>query len=133
MPWISAKDVVLKVLSILGTKGNVGYIIEYGGSGLTELDVPSRATITNMGAELGVTTSIFPSDEQTRKFLAAQGREEDWMEYGPDDDVEYEKTITINLDELEPMVAEPHSPGNVKTVPRNCRVKSESSGDRFMH
>ncbi len=100
----------------MGTKGNVGCILEYGGSGLDQLDVPSRATITNMGAELGVTSSIFPSDEQTRKFMFAQGREEDWIEYGPDDDAEYEKTITINLNELEPLVAEPHSPGNVKTV-----------------
>ena len=116
MPWVSAKDIILKVLSFLGTKGNVGCILEYGGSGLDQLDVPSRATITNMGAELGVTSSIFPSDEQTRKFMFAQGREEDWIEYGPDDDAEYEKTITINLDELEPLVAEPHSPGNVKTV-----------------
>ncbi len=115
-PWVSAKDVVLKVLSILHTKGNVGYAIEYGGKGVKTLTVPERATITNMGAETGVTTSIFPSDEMTRDFMGREGREKDWRELKADSDAEYDKTIKINLSDIEPMIACPDSPGNVKTV-----------------
>ena len=115
-PFVSAKDIILKVLEILTTKGNVGYIIEYGGEGIKRLSVPERATITNMGAEIGVTTSIFPSDNITYEFMKAQGREKDFVELYPDKDAKYDKVITINLDELEPMVALPHSPDNVKKV-----------------
>ena len=114
--WVSAKDVILKILEIFTTKGNVGCVFEYGGSGVETLTVPERATITNMGAECGVTTSIFPSDEQTRKFLKAQAREEDWQELNADPDAEYFKVIDINLSELVPLTATPHSPGNISTV-----------------
>lgn len=114
--WVSAKDVILKLLSILTTKGNVGWVVEYFGPGVKSLDVPSRATITNMGAELGVTFSVFPSDETTREFLKAQHREEDWVELQADPDAEYDKVIEINLSELEPLVALPHSPDNVVPV-----------------
>ncbi len=113
---VSAKDVVLHVLSILSTKGNVGCILEYGGDALSALDVPERATITNMGAECGVTTSVFPSDEVTRRFLKAQGREGDWCELRADDDAEYDRVIEVDLSMLEPLAAAPHSPGNIVTV-----------------
>ncbi len=115
-PWVAAKDVILKLLSILSTRGNVGCVVEYFGSGVAQLTVPQRATITNMGAELGVTTSVFPSDEQTREFLAAQGREQDYSPLQPDADAEYDRVITINLDELEPMAACPSSPDNIKSI-----------------
>jgi aconitate hydratase len=115
-PWISAKDVVLKVLEILTTKGNVGCVLEYGGEGIKNLTVPERATITNMGAETGVTTSIFPSDDVTREFMMAQGREDQWIELKADPDAKYDREIEINLSKLEPMAACPHSPGNVKRV-----------------
>jgi aconitate hydratase len=114
--WVAAKDVILKLLSILTTKGNVGWVVEYFGQGAERLSVPQRATITNMGAELGVTTSIFASDEQTRKFLAAQKREQDYQPLTADTDAEYDRIIEINLTELEPMAACPSSPDNVKTV-----------------
>ncbi|OYT28349.1 aconitate hydratase [Thermoplasmatales archaeon ex4572_165] len=115
-PWVSAKDVILKVLETFTTKGNVGCVFEYGGPGVNTLSVPERATITNMGAECGVTTSVFPSDDITKEFLKAQGREEDWTELKADDDVEYERTIDINLSSLEPLAATPHSPGNISKV-----------------
>ena len=115
-PWVSAKDVVLKMLEMFTVKGNVGVIMEYDGSGVKTLSVPERATITNMGAEMGVTTSIFPSDEETRKFLKAQGREADWVELKADDDAEYDKVIEFDLSELEPLAAAPHSPGNIVRV-----------------
>ncbi len=115
-PWVAAKDVVLKMLDIFTTKGNVGCVFEYGGDGVKSLSVPERATITNMGAECGVTTSIFPSDEITRKFLRSQGREGDWMELNADEGAEYYKTIDINLDEIEPLAATPHSPGNIEKI-----------------
>ncbi len=115
-PFVSAKDVILKVLEILTTKGNVGCIVEYGGEGIKSLTVPERATITNMGAELGVTTSVFPSDELTKEFLEAQGRGSSWVEYKSDGDADYYKVIDIDLSEVIPMVACPHSPDNVKTV-----------------
>lgn len=114
--WVSAKDVVLKVLEMLTVKGNVGYAIEYGGPGVKTLTVPERATIANMGAETGVTTSIFPSDEITLDFLRRQRREKDWVRLEADPDAEYDKVIEINLSELEPMIACPDSPGNVKKV-----------------
>jgi aconitate hydratase len=115
-PMVSAKDVILKVLSILTTKGNVGKVVEYGGTGLAALSVPERAVITNMGAELGVTTSVFPSDQVTRDFLRRQGREGDWTEILPDADAGYGRTIDIDLGSLNPMIACPHSPDNVKEV-----------------
>jgi aconitate hydratase len=114
--WVAAKDVILKLLCQLSTKGNVGWAIEYFGQGASTLSVPQRATITNMGAELGVTTSIFPSDEQTRKFLAAQKRQKDYKPLAADPDAEYDRIIEINLSELVPMAACPSSPDNVKTV-----------------
>lgn len=111
--WVSAKDVILYVLSMLSTKGNVNKVLEYSGEGVGTLSVPERATITNMGAETGVTTSVFPSDEMTRSFLRAQEREDDWTALTADADAEYSRVIKIDLAELEPMVALPHSPGNV--------------------
>jgi len=114
--WVAAKDVILKVLEKYGVKGNVGRVMEYGGPGAETLSVPQRATITNMGAELGVTTSVFCSDDTTRAFLQAQGREDDWTEILADDDAEYEEVYEINLSELEPLFAAPHSPGNIVTV-----------------
>lgn len=115
-PWVSAKDVILEVLRLLTVKGGVGKVIEYGGEGIASLSVPERATITNMGAELGATTSIFPSDEVTRVFLEAQGRGKDWVELKPDDDAKYDETLRIDLSKLQPMAACPHSPDAVKAV-----------------
>ena len=115
-PWVSAKDIILEALRIMSVKGGVGKIIEYAGDGIKTLTVPERATITNMGAELGATTSIFPSDEVTRAFLEAQGRENNWVELLPDSDAEYDEEITIDLDSLEPLAAKPHSPDNVEKV-----------------
>jgi len=115
-PWVAAKDVVLKVLETFSTKGNVGTVFEYGGPGIDTLTVPERATITNMGAECGVTTSVFPSDGETLKFLEAQGRGGDWVELLPDADAEYEKVVDIDLSTIIPLTAAPHSPGNIKTV-----------------
>ena len=115
-PWVSAKDIILEVLRIMSVKGGVGKIIEYGGEGVKTLTVPERATITNMGAELGATTSVFPSDEITRTFMAAQGREEDWSELSADADAVYDEVIDIDLSKLAPMAACPHSPDNVKTI-----------------
>jgi len=114
--WVSAKDVILKLLGILTTKGNVGWAVEYFGEGASQLTVPQRATITNMGAELGVTTSIFASDEQTKKFLAAQKRKKDYQPLAADRSAKYDRLIEINLSELEPMAACPSSPDNVKAV-----------------
>lgn len=115
-PWVGAKDIILEVLRIMSVKGGVGKIIEYGGEGVKTLSVPERATITNMGAELGATTSVFPSDEITKSFLKAQGREEDWSELKPDTDAKYDEIIDIDLSALEPMAAMPHMPDNVKKV-----------------
>lgn len=115
-PWVTAKDVALKVLEKLTTKGNVGYVCEYSGDGIESLTVPERATITNMGAETGVTTSIFPSDAQTRRFLEAQGRGDQWTPMAADPDAAYDKVIDIDLSELEPLAAAPHSPGNIKPI-----------------
>ncbi len=115
-PFVSAKDISLEILRILSVKGGVGAIIEWGGEGIKTLSVPERATITNMGTELGATTSIFPSDEITRDFLRAEGREEDYIPLCSDPDAEYDKIIDINLDELVPLIACPHSPDNVVKV-----------------
>lgn len=115
-PGVSSKDIILEVLRQCTVKGGVNKVFEYTGPGVETLTVPERATITNMGAELGATTSIFPSDEMTRQFLRAQGREEDWVELKADDDAQYDQVVKVNLDELEPLVACPHSPDNVKKV-----------------
>ncbi len=115
-PWVAAKDIILEVLRIMSVKGGVGKIIEYAGEGVKTLSVPERATITNMGAELGATTSVFPSDEITREFLKAQGREEDYVELSADEDAVYDEEITIDLSSLKPMAACPHMPDKVKTV-----------------
>ena len=122
-PWVSAKDIILEVLRIMSVKGGVGKIIEYGGEGVKTLSVPERATITNMGAELGATTSVFPSDEITKAFLKAQGREEDWIELKSDDDAVYDEIIDIDLSKLAPMAAMPHMPDNVKTVEEIGKIK----------
>ena len=115
-PWVSAKDVILKILEIFSTKGNVGCVFEYGGPGVNTLTVPERATIANMGAECGVTTSIFPSDDETRTFLRAQAREKDWVALQADPGAVYEKEVTLDLAEIVPLAATPHSPGNISTV-----------------
>jgi aconitate hydratase len=115
-PWVSAKDVILELLRRLTTKGNVGKVMEYGGEGVKMLSIPERATITNMGAELGVTTSLFPSDEITKEFLGAQKREKSWKQLDADPDAQYEGVIELDLSTLEPMVAQPHSPDNVVKV-----------------
>ena len=115
-PWVTAKDIILEVLRLLSVKGGVGYIIEYSGDGLQGLTVPERATIANMGAELGATTSVFPSDNVTKEFLAAQGRSADWAELLPDCDAQYDEEIKIDLSKLVPLVAKPHMPDNVETV-----------------
>lgn len=122
-PWVSAKDVILEVLRILTVKGGVGKIVEYTGPGVASLTVPERATITNMGAELGATTSVFPSDEVTRAFLKAQGREADWVELKADAAAVYDETVTIDLSALTPMAACPHSPDAVKKVDEIGAIK----------
>ncbi|MDP6625585.1 MAG: aconitate hydratase [Nitrospinota bacterium] len=116
-PWVSAKDIILELLRRLTVKGGVGKVFEYGGDGVKSLSVPERATITNMGAELGATTSVFPSDKITKQFLAAEKRVKQWTAFEADTDAEYEEVIEINLRELEPMIAKPHLPDNV------CKVK----------
>ena len=115
-PWCAAKDVILHLLSILTTKGNVGTMVEYFGDGVLQLSVPQRATITNMGAELGVTTSIFPSDERTKQFLTAQGRGADFVPMTADPNAEYDRIIEIDLDKIQPLAACPSSPDNIKTI-----------------
>ena len=122
-PNVSAKDIILEVLRMLSVKGGVGAIVEYGGEGVATLSVPERATITNMGAELGATTSIFPSDEVTRQFMAAQDREADWSPLASDPDAEYAERYSINLSELEPLAACPNSPDNVKPVRELAGIK----------
>jgi predicted aconitate hydratase len=122
-PWVTAKDVVLKMLEIFTTKGNVDVVMEYAGPGVETLTVPERATIANMGAEMGVTTSVFPSDDETRKFLIAQGREADWVEMKADDDAVYDRVVDLDLSELEPLAAAPHSPGIIVRVSELGDVK----------
>ena len=124
-PYVTAKDVSLKLLQILSVKGGVGAIIEWGGEGIRSLTVPERATITNMGTELGATTSIFPSDDQTRAFLKAQGREEDFVPLESDPDAVYDRVIPIDLSTLNPMIACPHSPDNVVEVSTLADVKAD--------
>ncbi len=115
-PWVAAKDVILQVLALFSTKGNVGSVFEYGGPGVAALSVPERATIANMGAECGVTSSVFPSDDVTRRFLEAQGRGHDWRPLAADPDATYDRVVSIDLSVLEPLVAAPHSPGNIMRV-----------------
>ncbi len=122
-PGVSAKDVILEVLRVLSVKGGVGKIIEYTGEGIKTLSVPERATITNMGAELGATTSVFPSDEETRIFLAAQGREQDYQPLAADADAEYDEHIVVDMATLKPMAAMPHSPDSVKTIEEIGKIK----------
>ncbi len=122
-PWVAAKDVILEVLKRMSVKGGVGKVIEYCGEGVKTLTVPERATITNMGAELGATTSIFPSDETTLEFLKAQDRAEAWTELKADDDAVYDEEINIDLSAIVPMAACPHSPDNVKTVAEIGKLK----------
>ncbi len=120
---VTAKDVILEVLRRFTVKGGVGKVFEYAGEGVKSLSVPERATITNMGAELGATTSIFPSDERTLEFFKAQGREDDWIEFKPDEDAVYDEEATINLSELEPLTAKPHMPDNVVKVNEAGKIK----------
>ncbi|MBE7036666.1 MAG: aconitate hydratase [Ruminococcaceae bacterium] len=122
-PWVTAKDVILTVLRMLSVKGGVGKILEYTGEGVATLSVPERATITNMGAELGATTSIFPSDETTHAFLKAQGREQDYTPLAADSDCIYDEEIAVNLSEIEPLAAQPHSPDNVLEVSKIGKIK----------
>ncbi len=122
-PYVAAKDIILEVLRILSVKGGVGKVVEYGGEGVKTLSVPERATITNMGAELGATTSIFPSDETTYEFMKAQSREQDWVELLPDEDAEYSRVIDIDLCALKPLAAMPHMPDNVKSVEEIGNIK----------
>lgn len=122
-PMVTAKDVILEVLRRLSVKGGVGKIMEYSGEGLKTLSVPERATIANMGAELGATTTVFPSDEVTRAFFKAQGREDDWSELMPDPDAEYDEEISIDLSALHPLAAMPHSPDNVAPVSEKAGIK----------
>jgi len=121
-PWVSAKDVILKVLEIFTSKGNVNTVLEYGGKGVESLTVPERATITNMGAECGVTTSIFPSDKMTRLFLRSQQREKDFTELKADKDATYAKVVNIDLSKIEPLTAKPHSPDNISTVRKMKKI-----------
>lgn len=121
--FVGAKDVILYVLSKLGVKGGVGKVVEYYGEGVKTLSVPERATITNMGAELGATTSVFPSDDITRAFLRSQQRECDYVPFGPDDDVVYDETLTVDLSTLVPLAACPHSPDNVRPVSELAGMK----------
>jgi len=123
MPWVSAKDVILEVLRRLTVKGGVNKVFEYGGTGVSSLTVPERATITNMGAELGATTSVFPSDAVTLNFLKMQNRENDWTSLAADDDAEYDESIDIDLGKIEPLAAQPHSPDNVDSVKHLAGIK----------
>ena len=122
-PWVAAKDIILEVLRLLTVKGGVGKVIEYSGEGVKTLSVPERATITNMGAELGATTSVFPSDDITKEFLKAQGRESDFSYILPDDDATYDEEITIDLSKLVPLAAKPHMPDYVDTVKNIGKIK----------
>ena len=126
-PWVSAKDIILEVLRQLTVKGGIGKVVEYSGDGIAYLTVPERATITNMGAELGATTSIFPSDDVTLAFLKAQGRQEEWVELKPDSDAVYDESVEIDLNELVPLAAKPHSPDNVARVRDVGRIKIDQA------
>ncbi|MDR1246921.1 MAG: aconitate hydratase [Clostridiales Family XIII bacterium] len=124
-PWVSAKDVILFILQKLSVKGGVGRVIEYAGDGVLSLSVTDRATITNMGAELGATTSVFPSDENTREYLKSQGREGDYVPLSADADAVYDETLRVDLSALVPMAAKPHSPDNVDTVSNIGEIKAD--------
>lgn len=115
-PGVNAKEIILEMLRRVTIKGGLGNVYEYTGDGAAALEVPERATITNMGAEMGATTSIFPADDAVRRFLRAQGREEAYRELLPDEDAEYDEQIVIDLDQLEPLAACPHQPDNVKPL-----------------
>jgi len=115
-PWVSAKDVILEMLRKLSVKGGIGKIIEYFGPGINSLEVPERASIANMGAELGATSTVFPSDLNTKRYLEAQGRGKIWKEIKPDSNVDYDETLEVNLRDLEPLIATPSSPDNIKKV-----------------
>ncbi|MGL5068645.1 MAG: aconitate hydratase [Sarcina sp.] len=125
---VASKDIILDVLRQMSVKGGVGRVFEYAGEGVKTLSVPQRATITNMGAELGATTSIFPSDEKTLEFFKAQGREEDWFEFQPDVDAVYDLEITVDLNKLVPMAAKPHSPDNIATIEEIGKIKVDQVG-----
>ncbi|MGL4762728.1 MAG: aconitate hydratase [Sarcina sp.] len=125
---VASKDIILDVLRQMSVKGGVGRVFEYAGEGVKTLSVPQRATITNMGAELGATTSIFPSDEKTLEFFKAQGREEDWFEFQPDADAVYDLEITVDLNKLVPMAAKPHSPDNIATIEEIGKIKVDQVG-----
>lgn len=122
-PMVAAKDIILEVLRRLTVKGGVSRVFEYTGEGVKTLSVPQRATITNMGAELGATTSIFPSDEKTLEYFKAQGREDEWIEFKPDEDAIYDEEVTIDLNELKPLAAKPHSPDNVEEIESIGKIK----------
>jgi aconitate hydratase len=122
-PWVSAKDVIIEVLRLLTVKGGVGKVMEYGGEGVASLSASERATIANMGAELGATTSVFPSDERTLEYLKAEGRADVWQPLAADVDAEYDEVVEIDLDKLEPMISQPHSPDNVTRVKDLDNVK----------
>ncbi|MGL5352807.1 MAG: aconitate hydratase [Clostridium sp.] len=122
-PMVAAKDIILEVLRKLTVKGGVNRVFEYGGEGVKTLSVPQRATITNMGAELGATTSIFPSDERTLEYFKAQGRENEWVEFLPDCDAIYDEEVLVNLDELKPLAAKPHSPDNIEEIESIGKIK----------
>ncbi len=122
-PWVASMDIILELLRQLSVKGGVGKIFEYSGPGVEDLSLPERATITNMSAELGATTSLFPSDERTKFFMEAQGRGKDWIPFSADDGAEYDDEITIDLNELEPLVAQPHSPDNVVKIKEIAGLK----------
>lgn len=124
---VSSKDIILKVLQILSVKGGVGNVVEYSGDGVKNLTIPQRATITNMGAELGATTSVFPSDEVTYEFLKKQHREEAYIELKADDDAQYDQIIEIDLDTLEPMIAMPHSPDNIHAISEVLGMKVDQA------
>ena len=132
-PWVAAKDIVLDVLRQMTVKGGVGKIVEYAGEGVKDLSVPERATITNMGAELGATTSIFPSDEITRTFLKAQGREEVYQPLASDADAVYDEEYVVDLDALVPLAAMPHMPDNVKPVCEDWTHRGQSVLHRLLH
>lgn len=128
--WAQAKDVILHLLGLLTTQGGVGRVFEYGGPGVDTLSVPERATIANMGAELGATGSVFPSDERTREFLRRMGREEDWEPLAPDDDAVYDDVIDVDLSALVPLVARPHMPDRVISVARLCAEEPDMHVDQ---
>ena len=122
-PYVSAKDVILEVLRRLSVKGGVGKVMEYGGPGVKTLSVPERATIANMGAELGATTTVFPSDERTREFFSARGRAGQWVRLEADPDAEYDEEIVVDLSSLHPLAAQPHSPDNVTEISNIAGIK----------